>query len=1348
MSDKDKTRLVRNSDWTSDLNASRSGSEIESINQLTLVKRKKPEKKKTTQRFDTNDRKMLLNSKKNDLNDSMTNSMSNESDIKEEMNSTPFLVNRKKVERSNNSKSVDVVVDVHQHYEETIPMKSLKDNVEILDSKLTEVSELEDLSSISNFQEESKKNIKVTSQNNFVTDTIEKFEDNDEETISTSVLSSRSTQNLLEEKPRRRKQWETVRPMTNEVTNLKKSARKRWSKDTSVIRLPETLGSSSPINKNISKTLESSRLLPVPAPRSSSTMKSNSRFTFENEAFISENEEVLRIERDHLKDDTRIEIRRMSDQTDTPSSSQHSKKNFSRKQETTLITENTQDSNVSSSSMKKTSDLSNRRRRRRRRKSSLRSNFSKSIEEISNDRLQYAISENELINDDRQDVLKKQTKITKYSSYESFSTNEEKEEEEKEEESSSKMSIGKTLSENKKKKDRRSKEEFRHLTKEEELKKKKKKKKKIELIKYILITIHKADMLEIDYVTKHPMVKVHIIEAETGNYLKNQNDNGGSSYLQPMITDKFDFKENRSMIPIWEEELIFEHDFKMIMKTGNEKVIIFFEIVDLLSFAEASFNYDRFGNEGCWYKIAWAFLKTVGTNNAIHVDKKLRLQLYRPQKSIRNFGSRRCEVYNWWKSNKREKYPSSLYVTVTSIDPPKLEPVFYQQLSFDDILDTGKESHKLSAQSSELINLPRWTRLAAQSCKIPNEKCFETEISENGCFFLAFNNDGKYLACVFSEEYDYPIVVYEIESTKVHVRFSGHKTFTYSLNWSPDDHYLLSVSSDQTARIWDVRNKIIQHIRMLPHPSYVYCGKFNRKNPSIVATGCYDRVARIWTRDAKSKNYELSQELETHEGFVNSLCFLKNGNLLTGDSVGTIVLWTVKKSRRMSSRKEWYLSKKIKIREIENVIINTIILHPLESRLLVHSRDNGLRMIDLSAGVVLQKYDGLKNQRIQLTACISPCGSLIFCGGEDSTLNVWNLETAFSSFGSPAPVRIFKFDKNSTGKDIGLSMTMETETGIGDYRIDLSLNLPNVSVKERSRSMSSGRRQELLNEGELNSFRSVRSRNSTIVNIFQDEENESKYESAKLKLQRLKETEEQLKSRSTSRLYNIIEKIDRILSNTSRSSNDLESGQSCFFKDQDNDRKKLSKKISSVKDYIVDHHSSSYNESSSLSYDDKEKIEMKTFHVLQENYSDFDINGRRSKSAKDSKRNKIIQENTPKAFSDGAQSSKRNRVFRKEMPDDRSDSLNSVIKQEVHESKIISSTSPESAGTYVVEKSEFEQNHDLNSVKTSANERSLNDSEKTFVKMLESDSSLPSNATFTIENEIPIPKPRRNKFVS
>lgn len=89
------------------------------------------------------------------------------------------------------------------------------------------------------------------------------------------------------------------------------------------------------------------------------------------------------------------------------------------------------------------------------------------------------------------------------------------------------------------------------------------------------------------------------------------------------------------------------------------------------------------------------------------------------------------------------------------------------------------------------------------------------------------------MAYVASEEYDYSIIIYEVifffkrtkhdiknlisfqlETIKINVRFIGHKKFVYHLNWSEDDQYLLSVSSDQTARLWDVCNKIIQPIQV------------------------------------------------------------------------------------------------------------------------------------------------------------------------------------------------------------------------------------------------------------------------------------------------------------------------------------------------------------------------------------------------------------------------------------------------------------------------------------------------------------------------------------------------------
>lgn len=79
--------------------------------------------------------------------------------------------------------------------------------------------------------------------------------------------------------------------------------------------------------------------------------------------------------------------------------------------------------------------------------------------------------------------------------------------------------------------------------------------------------------------------------------------------------------------------------------------------------------------------------------------------------------------------------------------------------------NTCNESQK--NHTSDNINLPKWTRLTAQSCKVPNDIFFETDISENGCFYVAFSNNGKYLACSFVEDQDYPIVIYKVNYIEI-----------------------------------------------------------------------------------------------------------------------------------------------------------------------------------------------------------------------------------------------------------------------------------------------------------------------------------------------------------------------------------------------------------------------------------------------------------------------------------------------------------------------------------------------------------------------------------------------------
>ncbi|KAG5326522.1 AHI1 protein, partial [Acromyrmex heyeri] len=1065
----------------------------------------------------------------------------------------------------------------------------------------------------------------------------------------------------LEEKPRRRKQWNTVANETE--VDSKRPPRKRWSKDAGVIRLPETSDDASPL-------IEDSRKIPVPAPRTN--LRRSDAILFDNPAFVSDNEdEVLRIETDHNRESTKIEMRRLSDRSNVEdvdvagiTSSGSSRKHR-------------QESVMSERLAVESDDRSSKARFSESRRNSVREfDSSASLERITDVRSSSIASE-ERVSSSR----KSKPETTRDRSRRRERSFKKKEPSGEDVLLSSSARDANSMTET----------DTRVRRKRKKKRKQEKETKEKEEVKFISVTIHRAEVLEADYMSvRRPMVRVHIVEAHTGSYLKST-ENGGT-YLQPMITGKFDFKKNRSMIPVWEEELIFEHNFDAIMRReDDEQVVILFEIIELLSFADASISYDKIGSEGCWNKIAWAFLKPVGTNSILHTDKKVRLQLYKPRRSFKKYGRQKCEVYTWWQSNNRDKYPSSLLVTVTSIPPPKLESVLYQKLPINDLLDESQNDLRdLSKRTSESIGLPKWARLAAQSCKIPNEKMFETEVSERGCFYVAFSNDGKYLACVHSEEYYYPIVVYEVETGKIYVRFLGHKAFVYSLNWSSDDHCLLSASTDQTARIWDVRNQIVQHIEMLPHPSYVYCAKYGPGNATIVATGCYDRVVRIWVNDRRSRKRELNQELEGHEGFVNSMVFQKNGNLITADSVGLIILWTIRIDSKISSKRTGCILRKIKIREIEGVVINTIVLHPLESRLLVHSRDNGLRMLDLATGVVLQKYKRLNNQRhplffltyrIQLKACISPCGGFVICGSEDSVLNIWNLETgklvakytndernsgktivtcvdyhpydhvlAYSIFGNPTSVNVLRYNKEAGGNDVGLHFMEDASQSRGNEVILNALSCP-----RQSKSNVAGRK-------EMPPLPHHLTADHTIIQI---ENND--YGRLWTMPHYSREMERNWKKKSWDRLHNIIEKIDSILFGNS------------MFED-------------------VAKQSSSANERCGSWTNNASNIDLQRDILL-----DDAVNSIRSHDGN----------NTQSSFTTVSKSL-----------DHSSDFRNSAVALKKTDTSLHIS-SPDSTGTYIVEMSNFNKNVEV----------AVTAEEKDSVQTIGSDNSRISNVTFLIENE-------------
>jgi jouberin len=252
------------------------------------------------------------------------------------------------------------------------------------------------------------------------------------------------------------------------------------------------------------------------------------------------------------------------------------------------------------------------------------------------------------------------------------------------------------------------------------------------------VTIHRTDKLKADFYIAHPLIRVHIIDLDTGACLKKQQkdrrvssffetENKNVDFILPIMTLPFDFKEHQSTLPIWEENIVFNENFDYLCQKSLN-VMLFFEVMDFVSMKTANKYSDGDRQDGGWHHIAWAFLKLIGANGKPNIEKKVRLQLYNPPNRHTASRDGQPQVVSWWKSTagQRIPYPSTLYVTVKPITGPmpvdpaqrsmcatqqEQSPQGYEQLP----TSTGRRRSPLDGQTYREPSL--WSRCQASNVK-------------------------------------------------------------------------------------------------------------------------------------------------------------------------------------------------------------------------------------------------------------------------------------------------------------------------------------------------------------------------------------------------------------------------------------------------------------------------------------------------------------------------------------------------------------------------------------------------------------------------------------------------------
>lgn len=535
------------------------------------------------------------------------------------------------------------------------------------------------------------------------------------------------------------------------------------------------------------------------------------------------------------------------------------------------------------------------------------------------------------------------------------------------------------------------------------------------------VFIHECEVLELDFLVCHPVVKISIVDGSTGQLLaKSVPDRRVTSFYEsekvtkilPLMTQPFDFKQKQSIVPKWEELLLFNDNFDETFEAEkNKNVVMFFEVLDFLPMTVASKNFRHYGQSGGWYRIAWAFLKLVDQDwRSSRFGSRCRLQLYKP--SVKMSSSREEEtnirdVWSCWRSDRR-RYPATLWVTVEPVTPPtSSEPTLRSMLATqpEQGQQVGPVDTAVTNEQEEQQSLVVWSRLPGQSCKVPSTLSLRLDTATRGVSALAFSSDGRRLAVASVNQTTSTIRIYDFPSGIFLTSLSELYGMVYELCFHSDGVMLAAVG-DGSSIIWSSNSWKLEE--KLKHPSYVYTAQFHPATSSVVATGGFDRVVRIWRQD--QAGYRVSQELTGHSQHINCLKFDIEGHFLfSGDNKGLIKMWESPESHGNHGlesstdsfshfkNKTWSFKREFRVsgEAGSDSPVCKLAPHPGGRRLLVHVLHPSfpLSMLDLRTGGVMQTYPDIENFRLPAASCISPCGSWVVGGSDCGAGICWNTDT-------------------------------------------------------------------------------------------------------------------------------------------------------------------------------------------------------------------------------------------------------------------------------------------------------------------------------------------------------------------
>ncbi|ANB13981.1 glucose-induced degradation complex subunit GID7 [Sugiyamaella lignohabitans] len=302
------------------------------------------------------------------------------------------------------------------------------------------------------------------------------------------------------------------------------------------------------------------------------------------------------------------------------------------------------------------------------------------------------------------------------------------------------------------------------------------------------------------------------------------------------------------------------------------------------------------------------------------------------------------------------------------IPPHRLATLLHQAKSSQ----LKASDYYLGDESSATSDFSLYKDYVGDRTKFPNVTTHILKDHFDEVWYLAFSNDGKYLA---SSSADKRVFIWDVEDNfKLHRRLEGHHKGVVFFSWSPNDKYIVSCGQDSHAIVWDVQKG--EKVSQASHDEAVDSCAWSHDNRSFI-TGSPDKKMILWDLDGR--------EIHTWTNIrAQSMAVTPDGNRLIVICSDMII--------HVFDLRTYEMITQI---SVSNKILTSISVSRDSRYAVISVAPEEIHLWDLETYRLVRKYVGQLQDEFVIRSSFGGLNeNFILSGSEDSHVYIWNRDNA------------------------------------------------------------------------------------------------------------------------------------------------------------------------------------------------------------------------------------------------------------------------------------------------------------------------------------------------------------------